>query len=77
MTHIGHPLIGDPVYGKATAARLGRLSERGRRAVEGFRRQALHAGALAFEHPADGRPMRFECSMPADMVTLVEALGAP
>ncbi|MBP5856509.1 RluA family pseudouridine synthase [Marivibrio halodurans] len=77
LTHIGHPLIGDPVYGRATTARRGRLSPRGRDAAETFARQALHAAELSFDHPEDGRRMTFECPLPGDMAALIEALEAP
>lgn len=77
LTHIGHPLIGDPVYGRATTARRGRLSPRGRDAAEAFARQALHAAELSFDHPKDGRRLTFECPLPADMTALIAALEAP
>jgi Pseudouridylate synthases, 23S RNA-specific len=54
LASIGHPLLGDPVYGKETAERRARLSPAGRAALAGFRRQALHAASLGFRHPAPG-----------------------
>jgi 23S rRNA pseudouridine1911/1915/1917 synthase len=39
-----------------------------------FPRQALHAHRLAFRHPADGRPLRFEAPLPADFAGLLAAL---
>jgi 23S rRNA pseudouridine1911/1915/1917 synthase len=67
--HVGHPLLGDPVYGSA----------RGRRSngplPGGFARQALHAWQLGLVHPSTGRPMRWRADLPADMAALVEALG--
>lgn len=67
--HVGHPLLGDPVYGSA----------RGRRSVAplpgGFARQALHAWQLGLVHPSTGRPMRWRADLPADMDELVQALG--
>ncbi|WP_375392344.1 RluA family pseudouridine synthase [uncultured Sphingomonas sp.] len=67
LASIGHPLLGDPVYGrpgghKALLARLG------------FRRQALHAARLGFVHPVAGKPMSFDSAMPADMAELLTAL---
>jgi 23S rRNA pseudouridine1911/1915/1917 synthase len=60
LASIGHPLEGDPVYaGKARGV---------------FRRQALHAWKLAFEHPKSGKPVRFESPMPADLAALLEAV---
>ena len=54
MAHIGHALIGDPLYG-------GR-----RRGLPAFPRQALHAARLGFRHPATGEDMLFESPPPAD-----------
>ena len=51
MAHIGHPVIGDPDYGKAFRTKANRLPEPLRAAVTGFPRQALHAWLLAFRHP--------------------------
>ena len=53
MAHIGHPLVGDELYGGARAA--------------GLARQALHAYRLAFEHPVTGRPLEFHAPLPADL----------
>ena len=69
LTHIGHPLIGDPVYGRP--ARTGDPE-----AIRTFSRQALHAAALTLRHPADGRAMAFEAPMPTDLETLIAALSS-
>jgi 23S rRNA pseudouridine1911/1915/1917 synthase len=74
LTAIGHPLIGDPVYGRATAARLARLSPRARDTVAAFRRQALHAWQLALRHPRTGAEMRWTAEPPPDMRELIAAL---
>ena len=66
LAHRGHPLIGDPVYGRGRAARGA--------AVPAFGRQALHAFQLGFVHPRDGSAQRFESPLPADMVSLLEIL---
>lgn len=67
--HVGHPLLGDPVYGRA----------RGKRSVtplpDGFARQALHAWRLGLVHPVSGRTMQWRCPLPDDIAALVEALG--
>jgi 23S rRNA pseudouridine1911/1915/1917 synthase len=60
----GHPVVGEKVY---------RRRARERAEIE-FPRLALHAAELAFEHPADGRSMRFEAARPADFAGLVEKL---
>jgi 23S rRNA pseudouridine1911/1915/1917 synthase len=67
--HIGHPLLGDPVYGRA----------RGKRSVAplpgGFARQALHAWRLGLIHPQTGRAMQWRSDVPEDMAALARALG--
>jgi len=68
MASIGHPLLGDPVYGRsrpATREILKRL---------GFERQALHAARLGFRHPVDSRTLSFDSRMPDDMQELLSAL---
>jgi 23S rRNA pseudouridine1911/1915/1917 synthase len=73
LSHIGHPLIGDPLYGGGL-----KLPKRATpelvAALRGFRRQALHAERLAFEHPVTGEPMSFQVPRPADMDALIAAL---
>ena len=73
LTHAGHPLVGDPLYGgglklprHATPALVATL--------RGFRRQALHAERLAFEHPVTGDTLSFSAARPADMDALIDAL---
>jgi 23S rRNA pseudouridine1911/1915/1917 synthase len=65
MQSLGHPLVGDPVYG---GKRL-RASP-----ITGFRRQALHAARLEFKHPVSGVQKRFEAPPPDDLQVLLDAL---
>jgi 23S rRNA pseudouridine1911/1915/1917 synthase len=74
MAHIGHPLIGDLEYGAAFKTKANRLPEPLRSEVQSFRRQALHAGILAFEHPQSGKDMHFKAELPDDMERLVAGL---
>jgi 23S rRNA pseudouridine1911/1915/1917 synthase len=76
LTHLGHPLIGDPQYGRArTAAKPKSDAEmRAFTAVSTFQRQALHAFVLGFQHPSLHKTLRFEAPWPADFAQLVEAL---
>jgi 23S rRNA pseudouridine1911/1915/1917 synthase len=75
MAHIGHPLLGDPLYGGGL--KLPRGATPGLIAVlRGFRRQALHAERLAFTHPVSGEPLAFSAERPADQLALIEALRA-
>lgn len=62
MAHLGHPLVGDPLYGpsKPFAIRMGR--------------QALHAEQLGFRHPVSGEAMRFQADPPADFQRLLMIL---
>lgn len=65
----GHPLLGDPVYGRV----------RGQRSTlplpGDFSRQALHAWRLGLVHPVTGRHMQWRCELPDDLDELIEALG--
>jgi 23S rRNA pseudouridine1911/1915/1917 synthase len=75
LAKIGHPLIGDPTYGKATQARRGRLAPTARTAAEGFPRQALHAAVLGFAHPRTGELLAWRSESPADFKGLEQALA--
>jgi 23S rRNA pseudouridine1911/1915/1917 synthase len=75
MAHIGHPVIGDPVYGRGFAASVRKLAPTARSAIEHLGRQALHAVLLGFEHPRTGRMKRFTSALPEDMAAVVRALG--
>lgn len=68
MAHIGHPLIGDPLYGrdrKGFKSILETLS---------FKRQALHAKRLGFIHPVSGEALKFDSPLPFDMQELLSEL---
>jgi len=69
MASIGHPLIGDPVYGR------GGRSHRELLKRLGFQRQALHAAQLAFTHPVTKHRLSFSSGMPADMQELFNHLS--
>ena len=78
MAHLGHGVIGDPMYGKPMrsdqmpdAVARDCLAE-----IRGFRRQALHAASLGFAHPVTGEALHFETPMPDDMAGLVAAIEA-
>ena len=74
MAHIGHPLLGDPVYGAGFRSSASKLGEAARAALAALNRQALHATTLGFEHPRTGKPMQFESPAPEDFATLLAAL---
>lgn len=76
MTHRGHALVGDPLYGVRGGAKSGKhlpppLAE----IIRCFPRQALHAAQLAFVHPVTGEALAFQCNLPQDMVELLDACG--
>jgi len=60
LAHLGHPVFGDSAYGGP--------------AMEGLKRQALHASHLAFHHPSSGEPLAFEAALPADLQALRDAI---
>ncbi|MBB5697563.1 RluA family pseudouridine synthase [Sphingomonas yantingensis] len=68
MASIGHPLLGDPVYGRSKAVHRPILE------TLGFRRQALHATRLGFIHPVTGHALSFDSAMPDDMQELFNRL---
>ena len=74
LAHIGHPLIGDDVYGAGFRSRIAKLDEAAAGVATRFRRQALHARTLGFEHPATGEAMRFDAPPPVDFAELRDAL---
>ncbi len=73
LTHIGHPLVGDPLYGGGLKLPKGASAELAA-ALRGFRRQALHAERLSFVHPATGEAVSFAADRPPDLQGLIEAL---
>lgn len=75
MAHVGHSLIGDPVYGGKRKLNAKAVGDAGVEAASRFDRQALHAATLGFDHPVTGEWMEFESELPDDMAELVTALG--
>ncbi len=69
LKSIGHPLVGDPLYGEARWKGLPRPVQA---ALRDFPRPALHAWRLAFRHPATGEPLACEAPVPEDLRNLWE-----
>ncbi len=75
LTHLGCPLIGDPLYGKQRAFKAeGPHAQAAEAAVRAFPRQALHAAVLGFTHPVTGQELRFISAIPNDIDQLLETL---
>lgn len=74
LESIGHPVVGDPVYGGGGSKRVSGPEQREARRLEALApRQALHAAVLAFRHPVSGAPMHFRSPWPADLHPLLLA----
>jgi 23S rRNA pseudouridine1911/1915/1917 synthase len=73
LAHIGHPVIGDPVYGTRSGRAVARSGPLGAE-IAAFPRQALHARLLGFTHPATGDALAFESRLPADITKLLSNL---
>ena len=69
LSHIGCPVIGDPVYGR-------RRNSPAPDSLKSFGRQALHAAVLEFRHPGTGKVMKFASELPQDMARLVAELNS-
>jgi len=69
LEHLGHPLVGDPVYRRRLPAMSAQVAWRA------FGRQALHACQLGLTHPSTAQPMQWFRAPPADLSALMLALG--
>ncbi|MGH7657937.1 MAG: RluA family pseudouridine synthase, partial [Gemmatimonadales bacterium] len=77
LAHVGHPVVGDPVYGGGGSRRISGERRREAESLERLTpRQALHAALLAFRHPVSGTPMHFLSEWPQDLSPVLEAAAA-
>lgn len=76
MAHIGHPVIGDPLYATGFSNRIAGLPEKARSAILSLNGQALHAAKLGIEHPVSGAYLAFTSGLPQDMRDVIAALSA-
>ena len=74
LSAIGHPLIGDSLYGPGFKSKLRKLPEPVQEKLAGFNRQALHAAQLSFVHPVSGTLLEFNSPLPEDFAMIVQAL---
>ncbi len=75
MGTLGHPVIGDRLYGGGVRRRGG-VTPASRAAAAALDRQALHAYLLGFDHPVSGRKLRFQSNLPSDIRRLIDSLDA-
>jgi 23S rRNA pseudouridine1911/1915/1917 synthase len=73
LSHQHYPIAGDQVYGGRFAQPKG-ASQRLLETLRGFKRQALHAASLAFDHPRSGKRLSLQSAVPADFAELLAAL---
>lgn len=76
MAHLGHPVLGDPLYATGFKTKIKQLPAKAQSALAKLNRQALHAAVLGFDHPASGEALEFESALPKDMQKLLDALRA-
>jgi len=74
LSHIGHPLLGDRLYGRAGDSRIKRLPAAAQAALKNLGRQALHAKTLGFRHPDTHEDVRYESELPGDIKALITSL---
>jgi 23S rRNA pseudouridine1911/1915/1917 synthase len=73
LTHIGYPIVGDPIYGRGPIKQKG-LSALAIELINGFPRQALHARTLKLVHPESGETCEFSAPLAADLDDLINSL---
>jgi 23S rRNA pseudouridine1911/1915/1917 synthase len=76
LAHIGHPLMGDGVYGPHFKTKASHLGPESQAALEALGRQALHAYLLVLEHPKTGEILHWESGLPEDLLLLQNTLRA-
>ena len=76
LAHLGHPLLGDAVYGPHFKTKASHLGPKARATLAGLGRQALHAYLLVLEHPRTGEIMHWESALPEDLRLLKQSLKA-
>src|SRR5499426_3113696 len=75
LASIGHPLMGDAVYGGGFKTKANQLADDARAALEALGRQALHAYLLVIEHPSQGKNLEFRSELPDELLRLRHSLG--
>ncbi len=75
LSHIGYPVVGDPIYGGRNRAIKTATSQEVRSALQDLSRQALHAQLLGFIHPRTGDYLEFAAPIPEDIQRVIDALN--
>jgi 23S rRNA pseudouridine1911/1915/1917 synthase len=75
LASIGHPLLGDPVYGSGFRTKAALLSQAAQETLAALGRQALHAHILGINHPLTGEILKFRSELPPDLARLHDALA--
>ena len=75
MAHMGHSVLGDPLYAAGFKSKAARLPSEAQANLDALSRQALHAAVLGFPHPVTDVPMRFESPLPQALQRLRDALA--
>jgi len=75
MAHMGHSVLGDPLYATGFKSKAARLPSEAQVNLDALSRQALHAAVLGFPHPVTDVPMRFESPLPQALQRLRDALA--
>ena len=73
LSYIGHPIVGDPLYGNRNKFASG-TSEKLKKIISAFKRQALHAQALELVHPSSGQLLSYSAEIPNDMETIINQI---
>ena len=73
LSHIGHPLIGDPIYGGRVRYPK-KASQELKESLKNFERHALHSKKITLAHPISGEVMSWKSSLPVDMTKLLKVL---
>jgi 23S rRNA pseudouridine1911/1915/1917 synthase len=76
LASIGHPLLGDDLYGAGFKTKAALLPPPARKALESLARQALHAYLVGFGHPLGGNVLEFRSELPDDLLRLHQSLSA-
>jgi 23S rRNA pseudouridine1911/1915/1917 synthase len=76
LAAIGHPLLGDGVYGSGFRTKAALLPSAAQAALRGLAGQALHADILTIKHPFTGKTLRFRSELPPDLARLRDMLAA-